>query len=344
MLRGAIIGLGNVALDGHLPGWRRCRDVEIVAATDVEPARRAAIEALIPTVEWCATAQALLVREQLDFVDICTPPATHGPLVAAALRAGRHVLCEKPLVVSREELIPLRRLAGDSGRVLHTVHNWHHAPIVKRTAQLLAEGAIGAVRRVSWQTLRIRPAAVREGQGSNWRLDPSLAGGGVLTDHGWHVFYVICRFIGESPISVAARLETRRHTAWPVEDTATVHLAFPHATAEIVLTWAADTRGNRAELIGTEGRLDLEDDTLVLTRRRHQERWPCPPAMSDGSAHPDWFDPVVDQFVGEVTGAAPPDGNLAEASLCTILESLARESSRQGGHAVPLAAAITPTW
>ena|SRR5881628_2081856 len=73
MLRGAIIGLGNVALDGHLPGWRRCRDVEIVAATDVEPARRAAIEALIPTVEWCATAQALLVREQLDFVDICTP-------------------------------------------------------------------------------------------------------------------------------------------------------------------------------------------------------------------------------------------------------------------------------
>jgi len=58
MLRGAIIGLGNVALDGHLPGWRRCRDVEIVAATDVEPARRAAIEALIPTVEWCATAQA----------------------------------------------------------------------------------------------------------------------------------------------------------------------------------------------------------------------------------------------------------------------------------------------
>jgi len=50
MLRGAIIGLGNVALAGHLPGWLRCRDVEIVAATDVEPARRAAIEALVPTV------------------------------------------------------------------------------------------------------------------------------------------------------------------------------------------------------------------------------------------------------------------------------------------------------
>jgi len=344
MLRGAIIGLGNVALEGHLPGWLRCRDVTIVAATDVELARRAAIEARVPSIAWYETVDALLAHERLDFVDICTPPATHGPLVAAALGAGRHVLCEKPLVISPEELAPLTRLAGEGGRVLHTVHNWHHAPIVKRTAELLAQGAIGEVRRVSWQTLRTKPAAVRDRQGANWRLDPTLAGGGVLTDHGWHVFYVICRWVGASPMSVGARLETRRHTAWPVEDTATVHLAFPHATAEILLTWAADRRGNRADLIGTQGRLELEDDTLVLTRNGGQERWPCPPPMSDGSAHPDWFDPVVGQFVGEVTGAARPNGNLAEASLCTTLESLARESSRQGGHAVRLAATTTPPW
>src|SRR5437879_5210082 len=235
MLRGAIIGLGNVALAGHLPGWLRCRDVEIVAATDVEPARRAAIEALVPTVTWYDTAESLLARERLDFVDICTPPASHGPLVTATLGSGRPVLRGKPLVI-------------------------------------------------------------------------------------------------------------RRHTAWAVEDTATVHLTFPHASAEILLTWAADRRDNRAELIGTDGRLDLEDDTLVLTRNGRQERWPCPPAMSDGSAHPEWFDPVVHQFVGEVTGVARPDGNLAEASLCTMLESLARESSRQGGHALRLAATTTPAW
>jgi len=343
MLRGAIIGLGNVALEGHLPGWLRCRDVEIVAATDVERARRAAIEARVPAVAWYDTVDALLAQERLDFVDVCTPPVSHGPLVGQALRTSRHVLCEKPLVISPDELAPLTRLANDQGLVLHTVHNWHHAPIVKRTAELLAQGAIGEVRRVTWQTLRTRPAAVRGSNGANWRLDPALAGGGVLTDHGWHVFYVICRWVGASPTSVSARLETRRHTAWAVEDTASVHLAFPHATAEILLTWAADSRGNRAELIGTAGRLDLEDDTLVLTRQGTEVRWPCPPAMSEGSAHPDWFDPVVGQFVGEVTGMARPDGNLAEASMCTTLESLARESSRQGGHAVRLAA-TAPAW
>src|SRR2546422_11505044 len=86
MLRGAIIGLGNVALAGHLPGWLRCRDVEIVAATDVEPARRAAIEALVPTVTWYDTAESLLARERLEFVDICTPPLSHGPLVGSEER------------------------------------------------------------------------------------------------------------------------------------------------------------------------------------------------------------------------------------------------------------------
>jgi len=344
MLRGAIIGLGNIALEGHLPGWMRRRDVEIVAATDLEPARRAAIETRIPQAQWYATAEGLLARERLDFVDICTPPASHGPLVATALRAGCHVLCEKPLVISPEELAPLTRFAGDHGRVLHTVHNWHHAPIVKRAAELLAQGAIGEVRRVTWQTLRTKPAAVRDGHGANWRLDPALSGGGVLTDHGWHVFYVIRRWVSALPTAISARLETRRHTTWAVEDTATVHLTFPHATAEILLTWAADTRDNRAEVIGTDGSLDLQDDTLVLIRQGRQERWPCPPAMSNGSAHPDWFDPVVDQFLGEVTGSTRPDGNLAEAALCTLLESMARESSRRGGSAIHLPATTTPAW
>src|SRR2546430_15367633 len=100
MLRGAIIGLGNVALAGHLPGWLRCRDVEIVAATDVEPARRAAIEALVPTVTWYDTAESLLARERLDFVGICTPPARPRPPGTAPPRSGPHRLCAKPLVLA----------------------------------------------------------------------------------------------------------------------------------------------------------------------------------------------------------------------------------------------------
>jgi predicted dehydrogenase len=340
MLRGAIIGVGNVAVHGHVPGWRRRRDVEIVAGTDTRTAERARLAAHLPGCRWHDSIEALLAEPGLDFVDICTPPSSHAPLIRAALARGLHVLCEKPLVGSPGELEPLVRLATAEGRVLHTVHNWHHAPIVRRTRELVRAGRIGRVTRVVWETLRTRPAATSGDGDENWRLDPTVAGGGVLTDHGWHVFYIIQRWVGEAPRTVSARLEKRRHTDWPVEDTANVRLAFDHATAEILLTWAADERRNWAQLTGTEGTLELLDDTIVLRREGAAQRWPCPPALSDGSQHPDWFDAVTAEFVGAVATPAPGGGNLAEASLCVALAHGARASSLAGGRGVPVAEGV----
>lgn len=336
MLQGAIIGLGNVALEGHLPGWMRRRDVAIVAATDLEPGRRAVIETRIPRVRWHATAADLLARERPDFVDICTPPATHGPLVGAALQAGCHVLCEKPLVISPEELAPLTRFAADHGRVLHTVHNWHHAPIVRRADELIREGAIGRPTRVVWRTLRTQPAATAGDGGDNWRVDPVIAGGGILTDHGWHVFYIVPRWLDASPTGVSALLESRGTTRLAVEDTATVRLTFPRATAEVLLTWAADGRTNWAEITGEQGTLRLEDDTLVLKGDGAPARWPCPPRLSDGSAHPDWFGAVVQDFLAAVRGETSAAANLGEAAMCVAVEAAARESSRRGGAEQPV--------
>jgi len=75
----------------------------------------------------------------------------------------------------------------------------------------------------------------------------------------------------------------------------------------------------------------------VLTRSARREQWPCPPALSNGSVHSDWFAPVADRFVAEATGAGTDDAdNLGEAALCVLLESLARESSRRGGETLPV--------
>jgi predicted dehydrogenase len=336
MLRGGLVGLGNVAVHGHLPGWRRRADAHIAAVSDAEPARRKTARTLLPEARWHDSAEALLEREQLDFLDICTPPSSHAGLIEAALRAGVHVLCEKPLVPSPGALLPLLDLAAARGLTLHTVHNWHHAPIVRRATELIAGGAVGHVQHIAWQTLRPQPAAGGDERTGNWRLDPAIAGGGVLTDHGWHVFYLLHRWMGGAPVTVAARLETRRHHRWPVEDTAAVSLTWPGATADVLLTWAADQRLNRAEIRGSAGTLALDDDTLVLTREGTTERWPCPPALSDGSHHPDRFDPVADLFLRAVGGADRSGHNLAEACQCVAVEALARESSRQGGVGLPL--------
>jgi predicted dehydrogenase len=103
-VRGAIVGLGNVAVHGHLPGWLERPDVEIVAVSDMRPAQRAVGTERLPEAHWFDSAESLLAGHALDFVDICTPPSSHARLIRAALERGVHVLCEKPLVRSADEL------------------------------------------------------------------------------------------------------------------------------------------------------------------------------------------------------------------------------------------------
>jgi predicted dehydrogenase len=310
----------------------------------VRPERRAAVEAETPGARWYDSALDLLDDARLDFVDICTPPSSHGPLIRAALERDIHVLCEKPLVGSPDELSALAALAQAQHRVVYTVHNWHHAPIVRQTAALIADGLIGELTGLAWHTLRTRPAATDDERAGNWRLDPTISGGGILTDHGWHIFYVLSRWAGCRATSVTATLETRRH-AWPVEDTATVTLVFPGGTApvrrpalaEVFLTWASDVRENWAEVRGTDGTITLEDDRVLLKDRDGATReWRVAQPLSSGSQHPDWFGPVADEFIQEITAARPSWANLEEASFCVAVEASARESSRLGGQPVPV--------
>jgi len=342
MLRGGIIGLGNVAVHGHVPGWLSRGDAAMVAVTDTDPARRAEAAARLPGSRWYDTVEQLMKDADLDFVDICTPPSSHASLIRSALERNMHVLCEKPLVGSMDDLRELAALAADADKVLHTVHNWHHAPIVARTRALVAEGAIGTVTEASWQTLRTRPAASADAAGSNWRVDPQIAGGGVLTDHGWHVCYILHRWIGATPTSVSARLETRRHATWAVEDTAALRLRFPESVADVLLTWAADERRNWAQLTGTLGVIEILDDTLVVRNGGAEQRWRFASGLSDGSQHPDWFHAVADRFVAAMSGKPAGGDNLAEAALCVAVEAMARESHRRGGEELPLPPPIPP--
>ncbi len=334
-LRGAIIGLGNVAIHGHLPAWRGRQDIEIVAATDSCSTRGRELQSYLPQARWYESVDELLIDEVLEFVDICTPPATHAGLIQTALQHGLHVLCEKPLVSRLEDLNAVAELLDRDDRVVCTVHNWRQAPIIRKVCELLRQGAIGEIRQCRWQTLRTRPASAVEAQDGNWRVDPAMAGGGILMDHGWHAFYVLYAWLGQVPDRISARLETRRHRQWPIEDTATVRLEFSAATAEIFVTWASHERRNWASVEGTRGMIRIEDDTVVLARssdKGDEARWVCPPALSTGSHHPDWFRGVLNDFVLEVTGCSSVRGrSLAEASVCVTLEALAQQSNRQGG-------------
>src|SRR4030095_14111425 len=111
-------------------------------------------------------------------------------------------------------------------------------------------------------------------------------------------------------------------------------LHFLDAVADVLLTWAADTRENHAHVIGTAGRIEIDDDTLVLTADGREERRRYPPPLSDGSAHPDWFTAIADEFITRVrnAGARESSPNLDEGAVCLAAECGAPESSRAGGE------------
>jgi len=329
VLRGAFIGFGNVAAQGHAPGWLSRDDVKIVAGTDARPSRSDVFHAAFPAARWHPSLDDLFSGERLDFVDICAPPGAHAALTERALEAGLHVLCEKPLVTRADDARVVAAKAARAGRIVHTVHNWLKAPVCLKLSSLVAEGAVGAVRSVSWRTLRTRPAVVAGPNGvANWRVDPALAGGGVLVDHGWHALYCVARWAGR-PLAISALLETRRFREQPLEDTATIELGTASGSSRIFLTWAAEARSNRIEIEGEGGRIHAEGDTVMVESNSGARRFSCPPSLSEGSQHPDWFDGVADDFLAAASGEGP--GNLEEAMMCAELIDLAQRSSAAGG-------------
>lgn len=332
MLRGGLVGLGNVARNGHLPAWLGRPDVEIAGAADILPESREAVASLLPDLAVYESAEALLSRERLDFVDVCTPPAAHAEVIRLALGRGLHVLCEKPLVLERSELAELAGLATGCGRVLAAVHNWRHAPAIALATELLRSGRIGTVRRCSWEVLRDRPSVAASPSGApNWRLDPIVSGGGILVDHGWHAAYVLASWMPHPLSRVGGRLERRKHPESTVEDTADLHLEFGDSRAAVFLTWAASERTNRVSIEGTEGTITIEGHVLEIKSRGRTERRELDASLSEGSHHPDWFGGTAAEFLAEISHPELPRRSLAESAVCLDVIRLAQASDRLGG-------------
>lgn len=334
MCRGALIGVGNVARNAHAPGWKSHSGVAILAATDTDASAREPFLEAFPDCRWYDSAEALFEGEDLDFVDISTPPATHRDLVRSGLSRGLHVLCEKPLVCRRDEFTPLANLASVKDRTLFTVHNWKYAPILMKATELVRAGAIGTVERVTWEVLRTQPAVAASADGSNWRTDPKLSGGGILVDHGWHAFYLLREWLGE-PVRVRATLTTKKHREFSLEDTAEVKLTYPTGIAWISLTWAAGARQNRAVIEGSKGLMAIDGRSLLIAPRRGpEERLEMTDDLARSSHHPEWFGGVATSFLEEIANPWKRGKNLAEAATCVAILEAAQLSSQRRGESV----------
>jgi predicted dehydrogenase len=319
--RGAIIGFGAVAANGHWPAYANFTEAQIVAVVDRTEERRQAARESIPGVATFATMAELTAGPPIDFVDVCTPPALHGEPMRMALEHGWDVLCEKPLLLDLEEVESVRSLARESGRSVVPVHNWKYAPIIRRATDALRSGIIGKLREIQIETLRIEDCAAIDPDHPNWRREPALSGGGILMDHGWHAIYLARHWFGEDPAGVDAELH---RAAIGIEEEATVRLQFPSGRAEIFLTWRAERRANRMRLSGEQGVIEIDDDALKIGN----EEVRFESALSAGSHHANWFAAMLPDVMASFGSPEKAKKSFEEAAICLSVIRRAYETAR----------------
>ncbi|MFF1528922.1 Gfo/Idh/MocA family protein [Cellulomonas sp. NPDC058312] len=156
--------------------------------------------------------QELVARDDVDLVDVCTPGHTHAEIAVAALEAGKHVLCEKPLantIAEAEAMVAAAESAAARGVRSMVGYTYRRVPAVQLARQLVADGRIGTVRHVRVQYLQDWLADPQAPL--SWRLDKQAAGSGALGDIGSHAVDLAQFITGERLTGVSAVLETFVH-------------------------------------------------------------------------------------------------------------------------------------
>jgi predicted dehydrogenase len=257
-----LVGCGNISR-AHLRGYLSVPEraaVTAVADPDTAVADERAAQAGGARV--FASYRQMLEEAELDAVDICLPHHLHAEAIIAAAKAGRHILCEKPLCLTLAEAERIAEAVEASGVTLMCSHNQLTMPAVVRARELIVSGALGRVYELRTTDSFFNdfdPATM------GWRAQAATSGGGELIDTGYHPTYLLLYLAGARPASVSAMLSTHRLTFMEGEDSARVLVRFEDgAVGEIVTSWAYEAAPftEKFSVVGERGSLWSDGGTL----------------------------------------------------------------------------------
>ncbi|CAM5630503.1 putative Glucose--fructose oxidoreductase [Streptomyces afghaniensis 772] len=244
------VGMVGYAFMGaaHSQGWRTAGRVFDLPLNPVQAAicgrDATAVRAAADRHGWASTEtdwRALVERDDIDLVDICTPGDSHAEIALAALAAGKHVLCEKPLANTVEEATTMVRAAEEAyrrGQVAMVGFNYRRVPATALARRMVAEGRLGALRHV--RVTYLQDWLVDPQFPLTWRLRKEQAGSGSLGDLGAHIIDLAQYLVGERLAGVSALTETFvRQRPLPTGATSGLSAVSAAGTGEVTVDDAA---------------------------------------------------------------------------------------------------------
>jgi predicted dehydrogenase len=264
-VRIGIIGMGNIGshhADYLLAGKvKRC---ELKAVSDALIHKLASYQQR--GLKVFSDGKELIHSGEVDAVIIATPHYQHTPLGVAALKAGLHVMMEKPIAAHKadaERLLAERR--KHAGLVFAAMFQMRTEARYVKIKKLMAEGGLGQIVRFSWIiTEWFRTEAYYASGG--WRATWKGEGGGVLINQCLHQLDMLQWLLG-MPARVRSFIQLGRFHAIEVEDNVTAYLEFPNGATGVFVSTTGEAPGsNRLEIVGEMGQLLLEHDRLLFFR------------------------------------------------------------------------------
>ncbi|MDE2858296.1 MAG: Gfo/Idh/MocA family oxidoreductase [Chloroflexota bacterium] len=339
----------SFARQAYLPALRTIGDVELVAIASarIESAQSAADSFAIPHVydDW----QRMMDEHQFDLVCIATPTLYHAPMTLAALRAGAHVLCEKPMAMNQDESANMLETA-ESLNMLHIIgHELRFNPNRRKIKSLIESGFIGQARHANivnisgaWGDPAARPA------GDWWSREDM--GGGRLGASGSHMIDLLRFWLGDiAAISgqvstiVGQRFDSESGAGWraTADDQSSFLMEMESgALCSVFLSGAArHGMGNQTQIFGAEGTITLADnDERLLVAKAGEDFVDMserdPNADLDGIGQGIWNVSFV-ALMDELTDAIREKRSLgwgatfADGHQCQIAMDAARQSSAE---------------
>jgi predicted dehydrogenase len=267
MINIGIIGCGKIAQVRHIPEYAANPGAKIAAYYDLNPARASELAKKYGGKAY-TSVEELLADKSIDAVSVCTSNVTHAEITLAALKAGKHVLCEKPMATILADCEAMVKTARECKRTLMIGQNQRMAKAHVKTRQLIASGLIGEI--ISFRTTfgHGGPETWSIDPGQNvWFFDKNKAAMGAMADLGVHKTDLIHYLTGQTVVETTARLQTldKRDASGQligVDDNAVcIYRLSGGALGSMTASWTFyGAEDNSTVLYGTQGIMRIYDD------------------------------------------------------------------------------------